>query len=115
MAGFYKTGKLGDVAVLNWHFENWALKTIDSWGMHLGCTGKPPQQLQQELATAGRFIWETAKQLFPLWVQTSSFQQKFHKTLMTQNAYFAESTWWRNRNPDQIAMCHNNLNVDNAF
>mmetsp|Transcript_47238 Transcript_47238/g.113310 ORF Transcript_47238/g.113310 Transcript_47238/m.113310 type:complete len:731 (+) Transcript_47238:119-2311(+) len=115
MAGLYKTGKLGSIEVLSKHFENWAGRPIESWGMHPYCTGKPPQMFEKELEMAGNFIWDTAKVLYPKYVTLGSFQKKFKTTMMTLNAYSAESTWYRNSDDKYIAMCHNNLNVDNAY
>jgi len=61
------------------------------------------------------FFFDLAKDIFPKYVTDSNFQAKFEKTLLTLNAYAAETSYWRHKNPDFIAMTHNNLNVDNAF
>jgi len=115
MAGLHKAGKMGDPAALAAHFEDYSNKPMEIWGMQTGCSGTPPKQKQTMVDMAVRFMSEDGKAIFPAFVTDSAFGAKFKKTMMTLNAYAAESNYWRNSDQDYIALTHNNLNVDNAF
>jgi len=73
------------------------------------------KQVKAKLNVADTFIFDSGKVLFPDYVKDGSFKAKLRTTLMTLNAYSAESMFWRHRDNDYIAMTHNNMNVDNAY
>lgn len=115
MAGLFKAGKMGDPEALMKNFENFAMRPIESWGMHPGCSGEPVKQVKVKLNTADTFIFDSGKVLFPSYVKDGSFKAKLRTTLMTLNAFSAESMFWRHRDDNYVAMTHNNMNVDNAY
>lgn len=115
MAGLAKAGKFGDPAVVALHFANMENLPMQHWGMQPGCSGQPPKQLKVKLDMALGLFSDTGKAVFPAFCAEPAFQEKFRSTMMLLNAYFAEVNYFLHMDNDYIALCHNNLNVDNAY
>jgi len=64
---------------------------------------------------SGLKFFEQAKVVFPEFVTTDAFKQRFRTALLTLNAYAAEIAYWKDGNPDYVALSHANMNVDNAY
>lgn len=115
MAGKFKAGKMGDQAALAKHFEDMSNKPPEVFGMRPECSGARPKEQQMKVEMATKFMSEEGKPLYPDFVTDDGFKKKMLDTLLTLNAYSAETAFWRHSNQDYIAMTHNNMNVDNAF
>jgi len=116
MAGLYKAGKMGSQEVLNAAFQNTSGRPIEAWGMNPGGpTGENPKMAKAKMDQALTFFSDTGKVLYPDYVKDEAFLTKFRKTMMTLQAYAAELNFWKNNNPDYVALTHQNLNVDNAY
>mmetsp|Transcript_126225 Transcript_126225/g.247468 ORF Transcript_126225/g.247468 Transcript_126225/m.247468 type:complete len:543 (-) Transcript_126225:66-1694(-) len=116
MAGLHRAGKMGDPAALAQHFEDWSNKPIEVFGCKPAeCSGARPKEQKMKIDLALKFMSEDGKAIFPSFCSDSAFKSKLERTLLTFNAYSAESLYWRHSNQDYIALTHNNMNVDNAF
>mmetsp|Transcript_46658 Transcript_46658/g.137858 ORF Transcript_46658/g.137858 Transcript_46658/m.137858 type:complete len:614 (+) Transcript_46658:87-1928(+) len=116
MAGLYKAGKMGTPEQLNVSFGNASLRPMEQWGMNPGASsGEMAKMVKGKLDGAVTFISEVGKVLYPSYCSDPAFIQKFRTTMMTMAAYSAELNFWKNSNPDYVALTHQNLNVDNAY
>merc|ERR1712039_294665 len=86
------------------------------WGMNpSGSSGEDPKMLENRLNQAIKFATETARVIFPAYVTSKAFADKFMNTMMTWSAYSAELQYWLHSDMDYVALGHNNLNADNAY
>jgi len=116
MAGMYKAGIMGNQDVMNIAFVNSTLRPKEQWGMNpKASSGEMPKMLSAKVNGAITFLSDVGKVLFPDYTADEAFIKKFKTTMMTLAAYSAELAWWRNSNPDYVALTHQNLNVDNAY
>lgn len=115
MAGLHKAGKMGDPKALARHFEDMSSRPIEVFGLSPECSGKRPKEAKTYIDMALKFMSEEGSAIFPSFCSDPDFQETFTHSLLTLNAYSAESTYWRHSNQDYIALAHNNMNVDNAF
>ncbi|CAE7560453.1 CPK2, partial [Symbiodinium necroappetens] len=53
--------------------------------------------------------------MFPDYVRSDAYIEKFTRTMMTFQAYAREIDYWKHLDHDFIALGHANLNVDNAY
>ena len=113
IAAAHKTGKMGteDFLQQNLMFNNIAWHPIQPDS----ASGAPPQVVAGQLRVATKFFSETAKVLYPDYVTTQAFQEKFFNTMMLANAYQKELMYWKLQDIDYVALGHQNLNVDNAY
>jgi len=86
-----------------------------AWGMNpQGSSGEAPGAYVRKLEAAVKFM-ELAKVCFPSYVTDENFQKRWTRTMLKWSAYGAETQYWKNSNPDYMALGHNNLNADNAY
>eukprot|EP00930_Biecheleria_cincta_P038999 TRINITY_DN26817_c0_g1_i1.p1 TRINITY_DN26817_c0_g1~~TRINITY_DN26817_c0_g1_i1.p1 ORF type:complete len:648 (-),score=107.25 TRINITY_DN26817_c0_g1_i1:105-1949(-) len=115
IAAAHKTGRMGDDETVSLHA---LVRPSDPsvYGMKPDdCSGQPPQGIATGLKVAISFFADTAKHLYPEYVTSQDFQNKFFRTMMTGNAYAAEITYWKHSDPDYVSLGHQNLNMDNAY
>jgi len=87
-----------------------------SWGVNPDkATGAAPKVLISSLRAGIKFLSETAKVIFPEYMNQQAFKTKFFNTLMTLAAYSAEIAYWKHADVDYLTLGHQNLNMDNAF
>uniref|UniRef100_A0A7S1S643 CHK kinase-like domain-containing protein n=1 Tax=Alexandrium catenella TaxID=2925 RepID=A0A7S1S643_ALECA len=117
IAAFHKVGRFGHQDFLQQNISMpRAVPDRAAWGCHpWAATGLPPEDLARKLQVAYGFVSDTAKVLYPDYVATEGFREKFLRTMMTRAAYSAEIDFWKNNNPDYVALGHQNLNIDNAY
>jgi len=116
MAGCYKAGKLGPRPLLDAAFENFGLRRYEDWGCRpKESSGMGPAQISGKLAVAEDFVRNVASSLFPAAVLAEESIKVWRRVLKATDAYSAEIMWWLHRNQDYVALCHPNLNVDNAY
>jgi len=114
MAGMDKAATLAARVVMDSFFPSGFRPQAD-WGMKPESSGLPASEFKMKLKMGVDFVSGTGKALFPAACTTPEFVAKYRKVLATINAYTAESNWWCSRNPDYVAWCHGNLNVDNVY
>lgn len=115
IAGLYKAGKLGSREKLRDNFSDMEGLPIEAFGMHWAASGEDPRMFKPKVDLAITFISETGKKLFPGYVTDQAFLAKLRTILMTLNAYKAEISYWKHKDPDYVALTHQNMNVDNAY
>lgn len=115
MGGAYKSGALAPVGVVDGHFESWAGRSAESWGVKPEPTGMPEAQLRSKLNGLSTFVTDTARVIFPDEVADPAFLSALKTGLATIDVYSSEIMYWLNRNPDYCGLNHQNLNVDNAY
>lgn len=118
IAGAHKSGRMGsEEFLLGNHFNLNAFKNSwEAWGVNpQGCSGDDILDCRRKLDVAYRFVGQIAKPLFPEYVATDEFQDKFMRTLMKWNAYRQEIEFWKNCDPNYVALGHMNMNADNAY
>eukprot|EP00439_Symbiodinium_sp_Y106_P035832 s775_g4.t1 len=80
-----------------------------------GPSGDSAQATMQKLKIGIRFFSKTASMMFPDYVRSDAYIEKFTRTMMTFQAYAREIDYWKHLDHDFIALGHANLNVDNAY
>jgi len=117
IAGTYKSGKLVSEEVLYQSLmPPRPITPREAWGMNPNAaTNQDPKRYTAVCKSVIKFFGEVAANLYPDYVKTQAFQDKWMKTMMTWNAYANEIQYWLHSNPDYIALGHNNLNQDNAY
>jgi len=116
MAGLHRSGKMAPADVLKANFADMSGRPMESWGMNFaGVSGEDPRMYRQRIVSAMDFITDIGKAVFPDFVGTAEWQDKFKRIMMTLNAYQAEIQFWKHMDDDYIAISHTNMNVDNAY
>uniref|UniRef100_A0A7S2M2B3 Aminoglycoside phosphotransferase domain-containing protein n=1 Tax=Zooxanthella nutricula TaxID=1333877 RepID=A0A7S2M2B3_9DINO len=116
IAGAHKRGAFGDEASLRFAITFRSSRPEDynmnprGFSFH-----EEPGVVANKLTAAIKFFAETAKMLFPPYVTTSGFQNKFRKTMQKLCSYSAEIEYWKHSDPNYVALGHQNLNMDNAY
>ena len=111
IAGAHKAGLMGSPELLRQQLH-WPQLAVPQ---PFEVTGQPPKVQATQLRVGLKFITQTAKVLFPSYVQQLGFQEKLFESLMTLNAYSREVHRWKHLDPQYVALGHMNLNMDNAF
>jgi hypothetical protein len=107
LAGSHKAGKLGADIACDFPFES---ERIDV-GSRIPYT---PEQLQEKLTKLRSFAAEQP-QLLPQELRTTSFLDRFCDGARLVLECEATARSFLNGNPDYIALCHWNMNLDNAW
>jgi len=118
IAGLHKAGKMVSEDVLKASLRGVPADPANpaAWGLNPKApTGEPPATLQSRLNLALKFVTETAKAVFPEYVTTQAWQDKFTNTMMTWSAYSNEIQYWLHSDLSYVSLGHNNLNSDNAY
>eukprot|EP00930_Biecheleria_cincta_P036949 TRINITY_DN25329_c0_g1_i1.p1 TRINITY_DN25329_c0_g1~~TRINITY_DN25329_c0_g1_i1.p1 ORF type:complete len:956 (+),score=169.73 TRINITY_DN25329_c0_g1_i1:422-2869(+) len=116
IAGCHKAGKFGPDAMLRQNFI-WAdsssnFGSASVWG---GAQKGGEEQLRSTFDMGYNFISNTAKQLYPDYVQTQEFQNKYMQTMLTLSKYTTAIETWKHADSNYVAMGHQNLNIDNVY
>merc|ERR1712060_391744 len=82
MAGLYKAGKLGDAETLQKSFQDFGVRTRESFCMQPGITGKPTKEITGKLDIAINFVSDTGKIAFPNYVTALTFKNKLKSVMM---------------------------------
>lgn len=107
MAGWYKTGKLGDPVELDKYFPDVT---------KAGCPGPlSANEFKVKLGQGEDFIKDKAKILFPKDLITSKRMKEWKEVLNIYNAYRTEIHYSQNVLEDYSAIHHINMNADNSW
>jgi hypothetical protein len=115
LAAHHKIGKFGTPEMLEQSVRPNNIQDM-AFGMNdSGPTGGYPLEVRRQLMQGIKFFSETAKVIYPEYVVTEAFQEKFLKTMMKLQAYNVEIDVWKNADDTYVALGHQNLNLDNAY
>mmetsp|Transcript_6958 Transcript_6958/g.19663 ORF Transcript_6958/g.19663 Transcript_6958/m.19663 type:complete len:657 (+) Transcript_6958:66-2036(+) len=118
IAGLHKRGKMCSQEVLRASLRGLPAdpNNPQAWGVNpSAATNEAPSTMKGRLQQAIRFFSETASVVFPEYVKTDAFKDKFFDNMMTWSAYAAEIQYWLHHDLDYVSLGHNNLNADNAY
>jgi len=115
MAAYYKTEKLAAQSIFEANFDIKENYPPEAWGLNpTGVSGDP--HFHVKIKGAEGFMFDSASKIFPADIKEPGFKDKWHKLMMTTNAYGGESNFWRHSMlKDYVAFTHANLNPDNAY
>lgn len=115
LCGLHKSGKTINDDFIKANFTSTLGAKMSDFPMKPdGISGQAKNQIESVIGSGLRFF-ETAKVVFPEYVTTDAFKKRFRTAILTLNAYLAEISWWKEGNPDFVALSHVNMNVDNAY
>jgi len=119
IAGAHKSGWMGSQDFLRTHGlqREWPdPENPGLWGVNpAGSTGVAAGMARKKLEACLRFMSGPAKVIFPAYVAEETYQQKFVDTMLKYQAYLSEINYFKEHNPDYVALGHMNLNMDNAY